>query len=134
MRLNRPANRPEGETIVALIDVIFFLLVFFMLVGRMDATAPFEVLPPLAETGTDMPAGGIVISVGQEGRIAFGGGEVPRDALAERLAPLIGSDDSLPVRIQAHGATELRFILPLVAEIETLGARDVSFVVTPAQP
>jgi len=29
MKLNRPAKRQHPETIVALIDVVFFLLVFF---------------------------------------------------------------------------------------------------------
>ena len=57
MKLTRPPARQAPETIIALIDVVFFLLVFFMLIGRMDATAPFDVTPPTATTGTDMPAG-----------------------------------------------------------------------------
>ena len=55
MRLSRPLKRRPPETIVALVDVVFFLLVFALLIGRMDATAPFNVTPPQAQTGTDMP-------------------------------------------------------------------------------
>ncbi|KIC06494.1 biopolymer transporter ExbD, partial [Leisingera sp. ANG-M1] len=51
-----PSRNPHSETIIALIDVVFFLLVFFMLIGRMDATAPFDVRPATAVTGRDMPA------------------------------------------------------------------------------
>ena len=43
--------------------------------------------------------------------------------------------DALPistlVRINAHRDTELRHVLPLVNEIEQLGAQDVVLVVTP---
>ena len=42
MKLARPTRAQHSETIIALIDVVFFLLVFFMLIGRMDATAPFD--------------------------------------------------------------------------------------------
>ena len=44
MKLSRPKRDQQSETIIALIDVVFFLLVFFMLIGRMDATAPFDVV------------------------------------------------------------------------------------------
>ena len=67
MKLTRPVRRAMPETIIALIDVVFFLLVFFMLIGRMDATSPFEVLPPITTTGTDMPAGGATVSIGPTG-------------------------------------------------------------------
>ena len=134
MRLARPTRRTESETIVALIDVIFFLLVFFMLVGRMDATAPFEILPPLATSGTDMPAGGLVVSVGRDGQAALDGAAIGSAALEERLARLLSADPDLAVRLQAHAETELRFVLPMAARIEALGGRDVGFVVTPNPP
>ncbi len=134
MKLNRTRNHPESETIVALIDVIFFLLVFFMLVGRMDATAPFEIIPPIAASGSDVPAGGTTISVGSEGFFALNGGAIDREALLGRIASTLAADPAAPLRIQAHAATELRHVLPLVAQIEALGARDLSFVVTPDPP
>ena len=89
MRLNRPVRRTPPETIIALIDVVFFLLVFFMLIGRMDATSPFEVLPATAQTGSDMPAGGATLSIGADGALALDGSEMDRARLLERLAALL---------------------------------------------
>ena len=71
MKLSRTPRRTPPETIIALIDVVFFLLIFFMLVGRMDATAPFDVLPPVAQTGVDMPGGGVTVSVASDGALAL---------------------------------------------------------------
>ena len=132
MRLTRPPARQAPETIIALIDVVFFLLVFFMLIGRMDATAPFEVTPPTARTGSDMPAGGVTLSVSEAGDMAVDGRPVA-DAEAALLSAIAEDPETL-VRINAHHAAELRHILPLIAALEAAGARDVALVVTPATP
>ena len=130
MKLKRPPAKPMPETIVALIDVVFFLLVFFMMVGRMDATAPFEVTPPYGETGSDMPAGGATVSVAEDGRLALDGLEIAEADLADRLTQMIAADPALLIRVNAHRATELRHVLPLVAEFEALGAAEIVLVVT----
>ncbi|MGJ8557478.1 MAG: ExbD/TolR family protein [Sulfitobacter geojensis] len=130
MRLTRPPVRQAPETIIALIDVVFFLLVFFMLIGRMDASAPFEVSPPIATTGSDMPAGGITLSVSAAGDMAVDG--TPTTAPLDILLDQIAQAPETLVRINAHHAAELRHILPLIAALEAAGAQDVALVVTPA--
>lgn len=131
MKLTRPPARQTPETIIALIDVVFFLLVFFMLIGRMDATAPFDVTPPTATTGTDMPAGGITLSVSEGGEMAVDGSATD-NPMAALLAKIAEAPETL-VRINAHHATELRHILPLIAELEAAGAQDIALVVTPEE-
>ncbi len=127
MKLARPPRRHPPETIVALIDVIFFLLVFFMLVGRMDATAPFEVMPPVATVGAPMPKGGTTVSVGADGRLALDGVEMDR---AELVAAAAGAESPV-IRVNAHAQARLRVLMPLVADLEAIGGREVVLVVTP---
>jgi biopolymer transport protein ExbD len=131
VKLRRRERQVLPETIVALIDVVFFLLVFFMLVGRLDATAPFAVTPPRSRAGADMPGGGTTATVAADGRLALDGHEMPLDVLLNGVERQLADDPDLLVRINGHRATELRHVLPLVAAIERLGARDVIFVVTP---
>lgn len=131
MKLNRPVRRTPPETIIALIDVVFFLLVFFMLIGRMDATAPFEVLPARAQTGSDMPAGGATVSVSATGALALDGDTGDRAAIVQRLEARLADEPGLLVRVNAHRDARLQEVLPLVARIEAIGARDVILVVTP---
>lgn len=127
----RPRNEPP-ETIVALIDVVFFLLIFFMLIGRMDATAPFEVSPPVAQSGADMPAGGATVSVAVNGSLALDGTGISRDALDMALADMLAKNETLRVRVNAHRDAELRHVLPLIGRAEAMGIRDVVLVVTPS--
>ena len=133
MRLARRPHREAPEPIIALIDVVFFLLVFFMLIGRMDATAPFEVDPPLAATGTDMPGGGATLSIAADGSLAIDGAAAERPVVLEQITAQLAQQPDLLVRINAHKAAPLREVLPLAAEVEALGAGDIVLVVTPGE-
>lgn len=134
MKLARPPRRTHPETIIPLIDVVFFLLIFFMLIGRMDATAPFEVSPAIARTGTDMPGGGLTLAISLDGALALEGQAMARDALLQRISEGLQTDPTRLIRVNAHHNAPLSEVLPLVAEIEALGARDVVLVVTPPSP
>lgn len=130
MKLRRPRQQTHSETIVALIDVVFFLLVFFMMTGRMDATAPFAVMPPIGDTGSSMPSGGVTVSVDDTGALALDGFRLTPEELDARVAARLAATPDLLVRVNADRGTALRFVLPVVSRLETLGARDVVLVVT----
>jgi biopolymer transport protein ExbD len=131
MKLARRAHRTPPETIIALIDVVLFLLIFFMLIGRLDATAPFEVTPPVATAGSDMPGGGATVSVSMQGAFALDGVVVTRDELLKGVAEALARDPDLLIRLNADRETRLRDVLPLAGEFEALGAGEVVLVITP---
>ena len=127
----RPPPRPSPmEPVVVLVDVVFFLLVFFMLVSRMDATAPFEVMPPVAASGTDMPAGGVTISVAADGAVAVDGRAIGEATWLERVRQAAGGEATL-IRLNAHAETDLRHVLPILATLERERLGRVMIVVTP---
>lgn len=134
MNLTRPRPARPYESIIPMIDVVFFLLVFFMLIGRMDATAPFDVLPATAETGADMPAGGVTLSLAQDGTLALDGQPVMAEAALSALKTRVSETPEVMIRINAHRRAELRNMLPWIAALQDAGARDVVLVVTPARP
>ena len=129
MKLRRPSPRSHHETIVPLIDVVFFLLVFFMMVGRMDATAPFDVAPPISTAADTMPGGGATVSISRDGVVAYRGNVLQPEALVTQLSQQLATDPDLLVRINAHREVPLRILLPLVSRLETVGAHHVALVV-----
>ncbi|MCV2869210.1 biopolymer transporter ExbD [Defluviimonas sp. WL0002] len=134
MKLRRAPHRNEQETIVALIDVVLFLLIFFMLIGRMDATAPFMVFPSTARTGQDLPAGGATVAIAADGRMALNGHEIGPAALEDALAEAVRRNPELVVRINAHRDAELRHTLALTGRLDEMGVKDIVLIVTPKEP
>ena len=135
IRVRRRPERPQHETIVTLIDIVFFLLVFFMLIGRMDASSPFELSPPISGGGEALPAGGMTVSLSIDGRLALDGIEQPRTDVVRALQDAIArSREPVFVRINAHADTPVRHLLPLVTALEALPEGDVVLVVTPKRP
>jgi biopolymer transport protein ExbD len=131
MKLKPPKRRAMPETIVALIDVVFFLLIFFMLIGRMDASSPFEVEPSISITGADMPGGGTTLSVSENGKFALDGMPIDKIAIEKEVKKALKKDGNLLLRINAHKNAELRHVLPIIAKLEKLGLKDIIIVVTP---
>ena len=132
MRLRRQAARRPHETIITLIDIVFFLLVFFMLIGRFDTTSPFELRPPISLKGDTLPAGGVTVSLAVDGRLALDGVERPRDEIVRRLIEQsAGGGERLFVRINADASAPVRHVLPLITALEGLAEGDVVLVVTP---
>ncbi len=131
MRLNRRYNRPVQEPILALIDVVFFLLVFFMLVARLDASAPFEVVPPNAKSGQDMPGGGVTLSIAQDGAMAINGTSVTQESWLGVLKEAQTQGGETLIRINAHRAVALRHVLPVIETLEAAALGETILVVTP---
>ena len=131
MKLRRPPPKTERESVVALIDVTFFLLIFFMMVGRLDATAPFAVLPPHGETGKDLPGGGLTLSVSPDGALALDGAPLTPEALPATIRQRLAITPNALIRINSDRSTPLRIILGLVNRLEDAGAKDVAIIVSP---
>lgn len=129
--LSRPGRQSQSEPIIALIDVVFFLLVFFMLVARLDASAPFEVLPPNAGSGRDMPGGGVTISIARDGHLAVNGTARAPDEWLAAARQAAQQEQAALLRVNAHRETPLRFVLPVTEALEDAALGDVVLVVTP---
>lgn len=127
--MRRPLRRRQGESIVPLIDVAFFLLVFFLLVGRFDATAPFDLSPPLADTALDLPAGGAMLSLTAAGELGLQRQAVAPARALEAIRARLADDPDYRIRLEADRDAPLRHLLPLVAALEEEGVRDLVLVV-----
>ncbi|WP_371037298.1 ExbD/TolR family protein [Rhodosalinus sp. FB01] len=126
MEFSRPPARTRPEAIVPMINVVFLLLIFFLMTAEIAPPAPFDVTPPQAGAETGAEAGA-VLHVSAAGRVAFGGAEgaAAWEALAARDAgagPLtVRADATLP-------AAEFAALLRRLAET---GAAEIELAVRP---
>ena len=64
-------QRTSEENVLPLINIVFLLLIFFMIAGALSASAPFELDPPTARAADKAPAPTGGISIAADGRIAL---------------------------------------------------------------
>ena len=119
MRIETTPRRPAAENIVPMINVVFLLLIFFLMTAQIAPPEPIEVTPPTAELEEPGDAE-LMLYVGPDGAIAFqdarGGAAVSR--LAEGAA----------LSIRADAAVEATAVAALLARLAEAGFAEVTLV------
>lgn len=108
-----------------MIDVVFLLLVFFMMTSELVEPDPFEVFPPVSAEQND-PTVQAVLYVSAEGRISFIGRE-GADAIA---AVSEESDLAETVQVRADADLEATRLAVILRDLSTAGLANVELVVT----
>lgn len=108
----RPGRTQQDRAIVPMINVVFLLLIFFLMTASLTPSAPFDIDLALAE-GTPADQDPEALYIAADGQLGFGAarGEAVFAALAAREAdtPLgVWADAALP-------AAELAALLPRLA-------------------
>lgn len=120
----------RDEGVVPLINIVFLLLVFFMVTGRLMASDPFPIEPP--ESASEGPAAeGRLVALGPGGELALDGvvmGETQllsalRDDLAEAAPP--------EIRIKADGEAQAMVLVALLGRLREIGAESVMLMTVP---
>ena len=99
MRFRRPRARGEGALInlTPLIDVVFLLLIFFMVSTSFAIIRGIKVDLPTTTTPREKIEQNIVISLAKDGKIYLGKTRVSKTELVKRLKAQIGKKKSLVV-------------------------------------
>lgn len=106
IEFNRNRRAPADVELTPLIDVVFQLLVFFLLTSAF-INPGITVQLPDAETGATSDDPNLSISIDDQGRIFVGRDEVTMDALENRLLTQAASDSEIVVAI--WGDIEVRY-------------------------
>lgn len=123
MDFSEPPRRSPGDSLLPMINVVFLLLVFFLMAARIAPPAPFEVSPPQAVAEAEAQ-GMFTLFIDGDGRPGFRDitGEAAMAALAGARAEwcaTAGCDPELPdltLRADARlPASRLAALLPRLA-------------------
>ncbi len=134
MKLPPAPGRPLREPIGPLVDVVFLLLVFFLLAGTLEPVSPLRVEPPRAQPA-DMAADGPrpwALALAADGRVALDGELVADDERNRLLAERLPRQPGRPVRLMADAETPAGELLSLLVLLRQLDAGEVSLVTRPA--
>ncbi|MFK7761824.1 MAG: ExbD/TolR family protein [Roseobacter sp.] len=118
---SRPRRR-SGENIVPMINVVFLLLIFFLISAQFTAQDPFDVTPPDSLSDANQP-GSDTLFVAADGTLGFEG--ETNDAALARLA---GRDSDKPLFVRADTALPARNLAALLPRLARLGVQETRLV------
>lgn len=118
----RPA-RAARENIVPMINVVFLLLIFFLMSAQIAPPEPFEISPPA--TGGQPPPGTAraTLYIAADGRLAYGAarGEAVFVALRDR-------DGNTPLPIRADAALPAGDLARLLPRLAAAGVTEAALI------
>ncbi len=126
MRFREAERRERGEAIVPMINVVFLLLIFFLMTATIAPHAPFEVVPP-ASDADEAEVREVTVFLSAEGAVAASGVEgTDPDAWAAS-----GAFEGATVLLRADASAKASDLVRLVTRIEMAGAEAVSVATAP---
>ena len=128
MRHRRTLAEPEEAielNLIPLIDIIMFLLIFFVSTTSFIEEPGVTVEKPQAASARQLEKNSIIFAVTSDGKVAYGGKEIGLGGVRPTVKRLCVKE-ALPVVIQADEQARSGMLIRVIDEAKLGGAKDVS--------
>ncbi len=132
MRFDPPRPKNDDERILPLINVVFLLLIFFMLTGQLSAIDPIEVTPPISASGGVVEARELLVMLGADGQLALDDAVIDEEALKTALEERMEAAPSTQVWLKADGAADSADVIALMEMLREAGVERLKLLTVPA--
>jgi len=116
--------------IAPLIDIVFLLLVFFMLTSTFMVPEAIELELPESKSASVTDTTPIIVSLNQSGQLALNGEHIALEQLQSLLKPLLKRDPKSAVTLKSDAHTEVQQLLVIMDEIRAAGGTNVALATT----
>lgn len=136
MHFPRQQRRTESdERILPLTNVVFLLLIFFMLVGRLATPSGLDIDVPASASEAPVRGRAIVVQITTDGRLALEGLVMPPAELKAAVSRRLSRGAAMPVRLRADGAVAATRVVAVMRLLREAGVEELALVTrTPANP
>ena len=123
---DEPVRRRNMASLTPLIDVVFLLLIFFMLTTSFLKTQSLSVVTP-APNAEELPTDARVVEIWLmgDGTLRVDGTPVAREGLVEAVKAGIGGRKDMTVTILAESGSRTQAFVAAIEAARQAGARDV---------
>jgi biopolymer transport protein ExbD len=128
MRFRRKLEEPEEAielNLIPLIDIIMFLLIFFISTTSFIEEPGVTVNKPRAATAKQTDKNSIIFAVTSDGKVAYGGKEIGLGGVRPTVKRLCAKEP-LPVVIQSDENSDSGMVISVIDEAKLGGAKDVN--------
>ena len=126
MRIERPRRKLEAVGLTPLIDMIFLLLLFFLLGSDFVRFTQSQLAPPRGtggEQGVSQPA---IIALAATGALQWNGASISRVDMQSRATDLLQADTEQLFVVMPAAAAEVQQVVGVMDDLATAGAQAVT--------
>ena len=123
MKINEAPRKRETENLLPLVNVVFLLLIFFMVAGSFTSPELYNVALPYSDSGITSDLDELKIIIDRHGNLALNDQIVTLDSIADEIKMYITASKSLQLKADADADASL-----VVELIERLSATNIDTV------
>ncbi|MCH6256388.1 biopolymer transporter ExbD [Puniceicoccaceae bacterium K14] len=129
MKTRRSALAAEAESdeinISPLIDMVFILLIFFIVTTVFVEETGVDVNKPQAASSVDLEKNSILIAITDKGKVVYGGREVGLTGV-RTIVRQLSAKEKMPVIVQADKSVTTELLIRVIDEAKLAGAETVN--------
>ena len=123
-------NKADEINVSPLIDIVFILLIFFIVTTVFVEETGVDVQRPQATSAVDLEKNSILIAITKTGEVVYGGQEIGVNGVRGTVRRLLQRSSSMPVIIQADKAASVELYTQVHDEAALAGAQSINLATT----
>lgn len=127
-RMRRHSSEEDGIDISPLIDVVFILLIFFMVSTTFVKDAQLELQRPSAQSAEAADTKSVRISIDRQGAVYLGEEAIRLWMLQSRVREQLRASSQSSVLVIADRSTPTELLIDVVDQCRMGGAKDVGVI------
>jgi len=129
MRFQRPREPVKGDdAMLPLINIVFLLLIFFMIAGQLSSSDPFEVVPPESASDALPRAEAPLLLLGMDGSLALEGRLLEQSDLGPRLQDLREEGRLERLRLRADARIDTQEVVAVMELLRSHGVERLHLI------
>ena len=126
--LTKQKKRARSPNLVPLINIVFLLLIFFMLTGTLKRSDIFDISPPESLTGADAEAPELVLLISKSNKLALNNQNIEFSELNTKLLNIVQEYPLQEVLIKADGKATSGTLSKVINVIREAGIKRAAIV------
>lgn len=125
---SKPRSIDSEAGVLPLINIVFLLLIFFMLAGQLSANDPLAVEPPESLSDSPPKEQTLTLFVSEDGRMMIEDTEVSLEQLEEEVSASLSQEMATDLEVKADNGLESTRLVQVMTRLRQAGVEQVTLL------
>ncbi|MFZ4541671.1 MAG: ExbD/TolR family protein [Rickettsiales bacterium] len=126
MEFNRTTRKLRAISMVSLIDIVFTIILFFLVAGHLEKFSIIDVQLPHADSGQRLEEGPIVVVLGKYGETIINDELFETNSISAQLAKEFAVNPERVITIKADAKMDANKLVDFLELVRTAGGKNIS--------